>query len=272
MIKFWVVLLLFFTMKNAYGIENNDEFIECFRSGIRATKEYWNENYSRQISDLVNPDDRYRNLCFAAMDKIVRNCEFYRCLVDVNLEKRWQPFGMDLNLTGDDVCEMKKIDCFKDDINKVKNILKKTGDSVVNVFLFDMDAVVDEIRKNNPNIHRLDANKAICYSVDSNGDSVWHAFVQTSNFEEMKNWMSLCISLSKSEGDIAMFLDAVLWVKNFDGKTAVYDAIKKGNLDEYLKYLSWWVKQEVGDCKSLAENTAEEASVDTAVIKSVLCK
>lgn len=186
------------------------------------------------------------------------NCAFYKCAQD-----SFVPIIINRDLTGEQICEfLDSVDCLNDSISDINQFLRSAGDTFTDIFLFDMDKTIENIKSNKASLSYIDTNKEVCYSTDSNGDTVWHALVETEN-SSFYSWFNQCVSVLNPVQK-QYLLNAILFTENKSEETAIQSAYKKhlAYYSKYFKIIGLYFKQQNIDCQPYVDSVSEQSGIN----------
>lgn len=235
----------------------------CFKPAVQAKNKYFNTTYQTQTNENQrrNSDNtselRTRNLCLNNFMTLHLNCAFYKCMQDSFI-----PLFTNRNLTGEQICGfIDSVDCLNDSMSDINKFLRDAGDTTTDMFLFDMDKLIVNIKSDNASLSYIDTNKEVCYSTDSNGDTVWHAFVETEN-SSFNSWFSLCVSLLNSDQKQYLY-NAILFTENKLGETAIQSAYKnhRGYYSKKFRLIGQSFKELNIDCQPYVDSVSEQSGI-----------
>ncbi len=232
----------------------------------------------------VQTEIRLRNICMQGFADIHFNCIYYKCLEKHKKHSGWWPVFMDRNLTGEQICRfLNNINCLESEISAVKDFLLQAGTHMSDSFLFDMDAVIAEIRSETyvpkNSLSKVETAHPICFSVDKNGDTVWHVLAgkpisgRGDKFDEhmyyFPSWFDMCASMLDEEEKTFLY-DAMFFKKNNENLTAIQIAYEH----EYMymfKQLGRYFERENISCCNLVDVIAQETQINQNYL-SQLCR
>lgn len=266
--KSYIVILLFvsalFSPCYTYG---ND----CFNAAVKAKNDYFNSEYqtktkeNKQRNSNNKSELRMRNWCLSNFLTIHLNCGFYKCA-----QSSFVPISMNRNLTGEQICGyIESVDCLNDNISDINHFLREAGDTFTDMFLFDMNKTIAKIKSNNVPLSYIDANKEVCYSIDNNGDTVWHAFVETEN-SSFTSWFNQCVSVLDADQKQYLYY-AILFATNKANKTAIqlaYENHKSYYLEKF-NIIGYYFKQEKIDCQPYVDSVSEQSGIRKADLNTL---
>ena len=120
-----------------------DDVVDCMNR--QRSDKYFEENKDKQIGTekfrSLSPEKqreaKIRNICFGDSIEWHTFCNFSVCLDS----KTKKIFGKDI----EKFCDLAKIDCFTDDIEKIVSTLQDNDSYVYSLFLPDMNEITDGI-------------------------------------------------------------------------------------------------------------------------------
>ena len=265
---------------------NNCFALDCSRADPKVLEMYdnfFNDNKDKQISgdafkqldEQGKREAKLRNLCFGASVDWHYWCGYSYCerCEGEGRKRKCNPVDKDMvfihDHTFNEFCALAEIDCFTEDIDKIYEILQKETDPFTQMFLFDMNRVVNDILNGKAELAIIDINKQVCYETDDNGDTVWHAFAR-SKYDSW-GWQDLCVSVNKQIDPFEMLATALYKTKNNKGRTAVQDAIDSGTPSSIFGFFWMYARQERENyCDFLPQDISQTNNIDIAIVKSLL--
>ncbi len=250
----------------------NKTFHECVDTAVQAKREYFQTTYQLKTTENKKRNSNNqtelvtRNMCLNNFMNIHLNCAIHKCFRE--------PFPllfMNRNLTGEQICGfLDSVDCLNDNISDINQFLHDAGDTYTDMFLLDMDKIIADIKSNNASLTLVDMHKEVCYSVDNNGDTIWHAFVETEN-PLFCAWFNQCVSVLNSDQKQYLY-HAMLLSENKSDKTAIQLAYTKHKFYylEHFKIIGNYFTQEKIDCQPYVDSVSEQSGIDKINL-DVLC-
>ncbi len=252
--------------------------VKCFQEGGKAAQEYFENVREKQFgrdeaewetySDDEKQEKRTRNICINSYYDIIMECTRYNCMKKRGTVDKYVPCFLHRDLTGPQICAMiDSVDCWNDDVAKIIPFLRTSGATIADMFLLDMDKITTEIRSDSPYSGYIDANKETCFTPDTNGDTIWHAFLDTQ--KNVHGFGNMCLSFL-NDNEKQFLYEAVFLAENDSGQTAIAKAAEIGKL-EYFRIFADYLEQEGNDCRNLVDAIKQSTgvSLDDAQIKSL---
>lgn len=247
--------------------------MDCLQIARDSTEVWWNTarhqqfDFDKSYSSEKKQELRKRNLCIGTMLDMHLNCDWYKCLQTNQVAYKFSPLHINRDLTGDEICGfIDSVDCLNDSEAQLTTFLNKAGNYVADMFLFSMDDVVSEIKSGKNDVTKIDLNKGVCFSVDSNGDTIWHVLVRESQ-NSFATWANMCLSLL-DENEKTFMYEAAFFQKNNYGKSAVGEAISLQRLDMFSIFGDYF-KQEKQNSQSLVAEIATNEGVGKKTLSPI---
>lgn len=221
---------------------------KCGIKADEAAAEYFIKNTNKQInaSNLTGEARQnaiIRNLCFSNVEKFIFVGTFCDC------QNKYK--DTDILMSGFTLKQIRnygKINCFKDNISKVKKFVYTVDEYTYKLFMPDIDEINSQILSGQEIDISIDANPSLCWTTDKNGDNIWHAMIRAR--KDVSGIASLCSSSDITKVQDAFFTAAIYAINN-NGESPVYEALRT-NHNSLIHYLKMATNGNKATCKKLA--------------------